>query len=99
MTKVTLTSGVQLDDMFVDLVMKELRLLEKFDNPTLLQLLMKCEDPKYRFLANAHHRLLDRRLLHSNYDVPDGVRDIVLCAVKQVDGDKGEPYVVSPTAS
>ena len=100
MTQVTLTNGVdRLDDMYVDLVMKQLRLLEKIDKIALLQLLMKCQDPRFQFLANAHHKLLDHKLLHSNYDVPDDVRKIVLCAVKQEDGDKGDPYVVEPIAS
>jgi len=97
MSIVTLTDGTRIDETYLDLVMQPLRQLEKLDNIALMQLLMKCEDPKYNFVGTAHHKLRDYRLLHPNYDVPDDVRKIVLCAVKE-DGH-GNVNVVSPIAA
>src|SRR5271156_2849464 len=84
MTIVTLTDGSEAEDVFVRTIESKLRQLLKIDEPTLLQLLMKCEDPNYGFLGSAQ----DTLSLYQLWDkykqiVPEPIHRIVMCAVKE----------------
>ena|SRR5277367_3479223 len=86
-------NNTEVEEIYFGLIIERLEQLAKVDNPALRQLLMKCEDPTYGFKDFAHHRLRDLELLHSNYDVPDSVKAIVLFCVK--DDGKGTLHVES----
>jgi len=95
MSRVTLTDGTQAEQAYVNVIEGYLRQLLKIDEPTLLQLKMKCEDPSFRFVAFAEPTLSQYGLL-ADGNVLEPIRSIVMCAVKE-DG-KGL-HVVSSIAA
>ena len=94
MSLVTLTDGTQAEQAYVNVIEGFLRQLLQIDEPTLLQLKMKCEDPNYRFLANAAQTLSQYGLLE-NDTVPEPIKRIVMCAVQE---DRNGMRIVSAIA-
>ena len=84
MSIVTLTDGSEAEDAFVRVVESSLRQLLRIDEPTLLQLLMKCEDPTYGFHGSAQPTLSLYHLWDEKHQiVPEPIHRIVMCAVKE----------------